>query len=273
MKDPAQYEVYAIKYAQSMRPASDYFMGADPHDGPLPIFYYVWLIKNADRVLLVDTGFNAARAQTRNRDFLRCPIEALTSLGVAPEDIDTVVITHLHYDHAGNMDKLPNARFVLQESEMNFATGRYMRHKLMRAPFELSDVQLMVALNYGGRVDFVSGDIDLADGIRLHHVPGHSLGLQALTVETARGRLCLASDAAHFYANIDSGKPFPIIANVGNALDSQDKTLRLAGSPNRLIPGHDPAVAEMYDAIANDRLIFDLTSPVNNTIKGLGPHL
>lgn len=260
MMKPTQYEVYAIKYAQSMRPASDYFMGADPHDGPLPIFYYVWLIKNADRLILVDTGFNAARAMSRNRDFLRCPIEALAGLGVAPEDIDTVVITHLHYDHAGNMDKLPNARFVLQESEMAYATGRYMRHKFMRVPFELSDVQSMVALNYGGKVDFANGDTDLADGIRLHHVPGHSLGLQALTVQTTRGRICLASDAAHFYANINSGQPFPIIANVGDALDSQDRVLRLAGSADRLIPGHDPAVAEMYASIENDSMTFDLAS-------------
>ncbi|MDF1750013.1 MAG: N-acyl homoserine lactonase family protein, partial [Alphaproteobacteria bacterium] len=164
--------------------------------------------------------------------------------------------------HAGNMDLLPNARFVLQESEIHFATGRNMRHRLMRAPFELSDVQLMVALNYGGRVDFSYGDTDLAPGVRLYHVPGHTHGLQALTVETKKGRLCLASDAAHFYDNIRLGQPFPIVSDVGKMLDSQERVLQLAGSMDQLIPGHDPAVAKRFESVPGDALTFDLTRPI-----------
>jgi glyoxylase-like metal-dependent hydrolase (beta-lactamase superfamily II) len=262
MTPDSTYEVFALQYAQSMRPRSDYFMGADPHDGPEPIYYYVWLIRNEERTILVDTGFNAERAKTRRRDFQRCPIAALSNLGVAPEDIDTVVITHLHYDHAGNMDLLPNARFILQESEIHFATGRNMRHWLMRAPFELSDVQLMVALNYGGRVDFSDGDSQLAPGVHLYHVPGHTHGLQAVTVETKMGRLCLASDAAHFYDNIRLGQPFPIVSDVGKMLDSQERVVKLAGGTDMLIPGHDPAVTKRFHHISGDELTFDLTRPV-----------
>lgn len=261
MTPPAPFEAYAVQYARSVRPVSDYYMGADPHDGSEPIHYYVWVLRRGAEVILVDTGFSAERAVARNRDFSRCPIEALAALGIAPADVGTVVITHLHYDHAGNMDKLPGARFVLQEEEMRFATGRHMRHGLMRAPFELSDVQLMVALNYGGRVDFVDGDAELTEGVRLHHVPGHSLGLQAVTVETDAGRLCLASDAAHFYGNIDRGRPFPIVADVARTLDGHDRVARLAGDTLRLIPGHDPAVAERYTPLPDDPLIFDLTRP------------
>ncbi|WP_136637654.1 N-acyl homoserine lactonase family protein [Pseudooceanicola onchidii] len=258
---PDTWEAYAVQYARSIRPVSDFYMGADPHDGSEPIFYYVWVLRRGEEVILVDTGFNAARAAARKRELIRCPIEALAALGIAPGDVDTVVITHLHYDHAGNMDKLPNARFVLQDEEMRFAIGRHMRHDLMRVPFELSDVQLMVALNYGGRVDFVDGDAELTDGVRLHHVPGHSLGLQAVTVRTRAGWLCLASDAAHFYGNIDRGRPFPIVADVARTLDGHDRVTRLAGDRSRLIPGHDPAVAERYDPLPADPMIFDLTRP------------
>lgn len=257
------YDVFALQYAQSLRPRSDYFMGSDPHDGPEPIHYYVWLIRNAHRTVLIDTGFNAERAVARKRDFQRCPIEALASVGVEPQDVDTVVITHLHYDHAGNMDKLPAARFVLQDAEMVFATGRSMKHAMLRAPFELSDVQLMVAMNYGGRVDFVDGDAQLAPGIRLHHVPGHSLGLQAVTVDTAIGRLCLASDAAHFYDNIRLDLPFPIIADVARALDSQDKVMALAGDRRHLVPGHDPEIARLFPTLPHDPLTFDLTARIS----------
>ena len=261
MTERPEYEAYALLYARSVRPVTDFFLGADPHDGEAAINYYVWVLRRGARVILVDTGFNAERARTRRRDFIRCPIAALSTLGIAPEDVDTVVITHLHYDHAGNMDLLPRARFLLQDEEMRFSTGRYMRHGRMRAPFELSDVQLMVALTYGERVDFVDGDSDLAPGIRLHHVPGHSPGLQALTVETRAGRLCLASDAAHFYDNITRGDPFPIVADVGRTLDGHARVAGLAGHPARLIPGHDPAVAERYEPIPGDDLTFDLTRP------------
>lgn len=253
-----EYEVHAIQYGRAVRPSSDYFLGTDPHERPTPIFYYVWLIRNADRCILVDTGFDAQRAQARGREFLRCPTEGLRSLGVDPADIDTVVITHLHYDHAGNLNLFPNARFVLQDEEMRFATGRHIRHSLIQAPFELSDVLDMVMHNFAGRVRFVDGAHDLTEGVRLHHVPGHSMGLQAVTVNTRRGRLCLASDTAHFFDNIDLGSPFRVTTDVAQTLEGHDRVLELAGGYEKLIPGHDPKVAELYPAHHLDDLIFVL---------------
>ncbi len=258
-----QYEVYAVQYGHvPERRSTENFLGGDPHEGaPMPLHFYVWLIRGHGRVILVDTGFNEERAAKRGRTIARHPIDALAGLDVAPGDIDTVIITHLHYDHAGNMDRVPNARFVLQEEEMRYATGRYMRHALIRHPFELGDVQLMVALNYGERVDWVAGDAEIAPGIRVHHLPGHSLGLQAVTVDTAAGRICLASDVAHFYDNITHGRPFPITADVAGQLDGQEAVRQLAGRPELLIPGHDPRVNDMFEPIPGDPLIFDLTRP------------
>ncbi len=261
MTQASQYEVYAIQYAQSLRPRHEYFLGEDPHDGPAPIFYYVWLLRSPDRDILVDTGFNARRAQQRKRDFLRCPTDGLRRLGVSAGDVKTVVLTHLHYDHAGNMDLFPEARFVLQDAEMRHATGRSMRHGLLRSPFELEDVLATVTNVFAGRVDFVSGRETIAPGVEVHPAPGHSPGLQALTVETARGRLCLASDAAHFYANITSGRPFPITVDLAAHLDGHDSVLRLAGGWERLIPGHDPAVAGLYPAHPEDPLTFVVSEP------------
>lgn len=261
MTTPPFFEVYAIQYAASRRPSREFFLGADPHDGPAPINYFVWLIRNGDRYILVDTGFSATRAAARGRDFIRCPTEGLGQLGVAAEDVDTVIITHLHYDHAGNLDLFPNATFILQDEEMRYATGRYMRHGLMRVPFELSDVLLMVSHNYAGRVRFVNGSVDLEPGIGLHHLPGHSLGLQAVTVNTGRGRLCLASDTVHFFDNARLGSPFPITAHVGQALDGHEAAIALAGGYDRLIPGHDPRVTEIYPAHPADPLIFCLHMP------------
>ena len=258
------YEVYAIEYGRvPARTGAENMMGGDPHEtNATPLHFYVWLVRNAERTILVDTGFNAERAARRGRTIDRNPIEALARLGVAPGDVDTVIITHLHYDHAGNMDLLPNARFVLQDEEMRFATGRAMRHALMRHPFELGDVQLMVALNYAERVDWVQGDADIAPGVRVHHVPGHSMGLQAVTVDTTAGRICLASDTVHFHDNLDRGRPFPITADMVRHLEGQEKVSRLADPADLLIPGHDPRVNSTFAAVDADPLIFDLTRPI-----------
>jgi glyoxylase-like metal-dependent hydrolase (beta-lactamase superfamily II) len=257
----ALYDVYAIQYAQSLRHSSEFFLGEDPHNGPHPIFYYIRLIRNAERTIVVDTGFNAERAERRQRHLLRCPTEGLAALGVDAGAVETVILTHLHYDHAGNIDKFPRAEFILQDEEMRYATGRAMRHKLVRAPFELGDVLEVVTQNFSGRVRFVSGSEEIAPGVMVHHVPGHSRGLQAVTVETARGRLCLASDAAHFYDNILLANPFRIITDVPATLDGHERVQRLAGSGDRLIPGHDPQVMALFPLHPADALSCELSQP------------
>ncbi|HET7793207.1 MAG TPA: MBL fold metallo-hydrolase, partial [Rhizobacter sp.] len=95
------YEVYAIRYASMPRRRSQNFLPPDAHDGPMPMDFFVWLIKSGARSILVDTGFSAATGLERERNFLRCPIQALVALGVAPGQVHDVVLTHLHYDHAG----------------------------------------------------------------------------------------------------------------------------------------------------------------------------
>lgn len=266
MTAPPHYEVYAIQYARSLRASSDYFLFPDPHDGPLPILYYVWLIRGGGRTILVDTGFSAERAVTRKRDFLRCPSEGLKVLGVTPEAIDSVVLTHLHYDHAGNIPLFPHSEIVVQDEEVRFATGRYMRYPPVRAPFEADDVVALVRSNFNGRVRFVAGDETLAPGIGLHLIGGHTYGLQSVTVTTRRGLVVLASDAAHFYENISLENPFPIVADVPRMMAGHERLLRLAPTPAHLVPGHDPLVAELYPQVAGDPLIFDLTAELSGPV-------
>src|SRR5690242_19986132 len=123
-----QHEIYAIRYARRDARRTDHFVGGDPHDAPMPMDYFTWVIRDGERIVLVDTGFTAAVAKARKREHLRCPIEALSLLDIAPESVREVVQTHLHYDHVGNFYKLPNARFHLTDKEMAFATGRYMKY-------------------------------------------------------------------------------------------------------------------------------------------------
>ena len=244
------YEIYAIKYAHHERNASANFLGGDPHDGPMPLDYFVWLIRGQGREIVVDTGFNAAVAAKRARR-ITLPVEkGLQLMQVEAAAVKDVVITHLHYDHVGNFDLFPQATFHLQDLEMQYATGRCMTVDAMRHAYELEDVVGMVRRVYAGRVRFHDGDGELAPGVTLHHVGGHTLGLQVVRVATRRGWVVLASDASHFYANMEQQRPFPIVYNVGDMVEGWRRAQALAESPAHVIPGHDPLVMERYPAPA-----------------------
>lgn len=254
------YEIYAIRYA-TMSPRTPHmnFLVPDPHDTTAAdLDYFVWLIRGGGREILVDTGFAEPEAKLRGRKLSLNPADALEKFGVSPDSIKDVVVTHLHYDHAGNLDRFPNARFHLQDREMAFATGRCMCAGTLRHPFSVEDVTLMVRHVYNERVTFHNGDGEIAPGVTLHRVGGHSDGLQVVRVLTERGPVVLASDAAHYYANMHRRSPFSIVYNVGDMFDAWDIVNRLAGHPDRAIPGHDPLVSEIYPRASDNVDAFAL---------------
>ena len=243
------YELYAIRYAMRHANRSEHFIGGDPHDSPMPMDYFVWLARCGDHNVLIDTGFTEVVAARRGRQFLHCPIDTLAALGVAADTVQDIILTHLHYDHSGNFDQFANASFHLQEKELQFATGKYMRHPRMSYSFEVEDVCGIVRMNYKQRVMFHDGDDNLCPGITLHGTGGHSAGLQFVSVHTKRGWVVLASDAAHFYENMDSGRPFTVAYHVGEMLESFDRLCKVAPSHDHIIPGHDPLVMRLYPAV------------------------
>ena len=255
------YEVYAIKYAHHARRRSENFIGGDPHDGPMPLDYFVWLIRGGGREVVVDTGFSAAVAAKRGRDHIRCPTAGLRLLGTESKTVRDVVITHLHYDHVGNFDLFPAATLHLQDLEMRYATGRYMGHECFRGAYDVEDVVGMVRRVYEDRVRFHEGDAELAPGISLHLIGGHTMGLQVVRVQTRRGWVVLASDASHFYANMEETRPFPIVWSVADMVDGYRKLGALAQSPAHIIPGHDPLVLERYPSARTglEKWVVDLT--------------
>lgn len=246
------YKVIALRYATRPARRAEHFLGGDPHDGPMAMDYYVWVVQGHGRTVIVDCGFDADVAARRGRSLLRCPVESLRLLGIDPDTVEDVVLTHLHYDHVGNLDRFPRARFHLQEPDLHFAVGRHMRHAHLRAPFELEDVVRLVRLNYAGRASIHAGVVELHPGITLHPAPGHSPGLQFVRVETARGAVVLASDVSHFYENIESDRPFTIAVDVAAMLDSFERVRRAASSAAHIIPGHDPLVMQRFPAVSPD---------------------
>jgi glyoxylase-like metal-dependent hydrolase (beta-lactamase superfamily II) len=241
-----EYEVFALKYAKREGRRSENFVGGDPHDAPMPMDYFVWVVKGGGRLFVVDTGFTEKVAQQRKRTFLRCPVRSLGLLGIDAATVEDVILTHLHYDHVGNFSGFPRARFHLQEKEMGYATGRYMKYPYFSHAFEADDIVGMVQLNFAGRVEFYNGAHDLAPGLALHPAPGHTAGLQIVRVHTARGWLVLASDATHYYENFQTNRMFSTAFHLSDMVDSYRLLEQLAVSPECIVPGHDPLVMRHY---------------------------
>jgi len=244
------YEVFAIKYATRNARRSDHFVGGDPHDAPMPMDYFVWLIRNNARTVVVDTGFTREVGEARKRTFLRSPAEGLALMDVKAADVKDVIITHMHYDHVGTFHDFPKAQFHLQDEEMAFATGRQMRHARFRHSIEVENVVGMVRLLFGDRVTFHRGDEELAPGISMHHIGGHTPGLQSVRVNTKRGWVVLASDATHYYEHIEKDRCFVTVYNIGDTLEGYTKLRRLAASERHIVPGHDPLVMQRYPAVS-----------------------
>jgi len=253
------YEVLALKYAETVRASRDFYIFQDPHDGPLPISYFLWVVRNEERTIVVDTGFEEAAAKERGRRLLRHPAAALKAVGIEASRVETVILTHLHYDHAGAVRSFPKADFIVQDREVSFATGRAMRHPPCRMPFDAENVVDIVRANFQSRLRFVDGDKEVAPGVSVHLIGGHSTGLQVVRVDTAIGPLVLASDATHFYDNITLKNPFPILACLPDMCAGHERIFELGAERGRVVPGHDPLVEKIFPGHKDDNMAFDLT--------------
>lgn len=262
------WEVYALKYAErNTRTRADSFLFDDDHSSPHAMDYFIWVLKSESQTIVVDTGYDAAEASRRDRPILRDPAKALEALDIRAEDVDTVIITHLHYDHAGGLDRFPNARFHLQKAEMEYATGPCMCGGVLQMPFTVDHVCEMVRKVYSGRVIFHDGDGLVSDGVSVHCIGGHSRGLQAVRVKTSSGYLCLASDASHYYENFISHKPFPIVVDMEAMIEGFGKIQALASQQSLVVPGHDPLVTRLFPVVGTSGFSWRLDK---GTIQPIG---
>ena len=243
------YEIFAIKYAEVGRKAWGNFVDGDPHeDSDMPLDYFVWAIVGDGRTIVVDTGFDGTMAKKRQRKIVHPVEEGLEAAGIAHSGVKDVIITHMHYDHCGNGALFPNARFHMQDTEMEYVTGRCMCHHQINHAFEPEDVSRMVYRVFAGHVQFHDGVDEVAPGITVHKIGGHTKGLQCVRVPTARGHVVLASDATHFYQHIDTRRVFRVLYNLADMVEGYNTLERLASSKAHVIPGHDPLVLERYPA-------------------------
>jgi glyoxylase-like metal-dependent hydrolase (beta-lactamase superfamily II) len=246
----APYRIYAVRYAHRECTTSECFYG-DYHASPMAMDYFVWALTNGTETVVVDLGFTEAVGTRRGRQFLRCPSQGLAELGVDCTSVQHVILSHFHYDHVGNYALFPHATFYVQDAEMAFYTGRHASQGAFRHSIEVDDVGALVRLNYERRLAFVDGSREIVPGIAVHHVGGHTAGMQIVTVAHARGQAVVASDASHYYRNFSERIPFNTLHDLPRMYAAFATILELASSEDLVLPGHDPLVLERLTKVGD----------------------
>jgi glyoxylase-like metal-dependent hydrolase (beta-lactamase superfamily II) len=247
------YAVTAIRYGRLVASRARLFFRYESYgepDAEAEMAYYFWLLRGAGETILVDTGFDAAVGRRRGRTCLVEPVAALERLGVAPADVTTVVVTHFHYDHIGNLDAFPAARLVVPRRELEFWTGPVARRAQFAEHVEPDEIAHVQRAAVEGRVRITDGDEEIAPGIRAIAVGGHSPGQQLTVVETGASPVVLASDAVHFYEELERDRPFAVVADLEAMYRAYDVLRGLAADRGAVVlPGHDPRVMERFPSI------------------------
>jgi len=244
-----EYSIDAIRYADSPHdPVADLVIGG-PKDETVDTIYAIWLIRGGGRNILFDSGFHRARwfKEWTIKNYLQ-PDKAVALAGVKPEEITDVVISHAHWDHLGGIDLFPKATVWIQREEYRYYTADAWQPGGDHGGIDPEDIQELVRLNTAGRVRLIEGDdVELFPGIRAYTGGRHTFASQYLRVE-GHPPFVLASDNVYLYRNMIEHKPSATFsesdypANLAN----QKRMIELAGSVDRVIPGHDALQTQKY---------------------------
>jgi glyoxylase-like metal-dependent hydrolase (beta-lactamase superfamily II) len=244
------YSIQAIRYATIRDfPVSALVMGA-PENEKIDIAMVLWLIRGGGHTILFDSGFHRDKWLAEfpsTADFLR-PDEAVRLAGVAPDAVTDIVVSHAHWDHMGGIDLFPKATVWIQKEEFAYYTGDAWQPGGQHGGIDPEDVQALVRLNTEGRVRLVGGDdVEILPGIRAYTGARHTFASQYIRVD-GDPPFVLASDNAYLYRNLAQHKPSATFSEADQAANvrNQARMVTLAGSADRVVPGHDPKQFERF---------------------------
>ncbi|MGP3534342.1 N-acyl homoserine lactonase family protein [Microbacterium sp. RD1] len=249
-----RYEVVIVRYGTRSTVRSEVYLnyplyGED--DAPIEMDYFIWVVRNAVRTILVDTGFSPRGGERRGRATLIAPPDAWRALGVTPEQAPLIVLTHAHYDHVGNITHFPDSTIVTAARELDFWSGPHAHHPLFSHSVEDDELDALRAAVGDGRVETFTGSRTVAPGVEVIEIGGHTPGQSVVRVQTTEGPVLLASDAVHYYEELDRAMPFTSVADLVAMYEGFDRIRALvaAGDVRHVVAGHDPATLERFAAL------------------------
>jgi len=237
-----EYSIQAIRYADSQGDSvADLVMGA-PRNETIDTVFVVWLIRGGGRNILFDSGFHREKwfKYFPVTDYLR-PDEAVKLAGVKPDEVTDIVISHAHWDHMGGIDLFPKATVWIQKDEFRYYTGDAWQVDGDHDGIDPEDARELVRLNTEGRLRLVDGDnMEIFPGIRAYTGARHTYASQYLRVEGSPS-FVLASDNCYLYRNLAEHKASATFSKADEPanIKNQERMIELAGSVDRIVPGHD----------------------------------
>ena len=245
-----EYSIEAIRYGTIREfPVSELVIGA-PEAEKIDIAMVVWLVRGGGRNVLFDSGFHREKWLKEFpafADYLR-PDEAVRLAGVRPEDVTDVVISHAHWDHMGGIDLFPKATVWIQKQEFAYYTGDAWQPGGKHGGIDPEDVKALVQRNTEGRLRLVDGDnVEILPGIRAYTGARHTWASQYIRVD-GNPPFVLASDNCYLYRNLGERKASATFSEADQPANirNQARMGELAGTPDRVVPGHDPAQFERF---------------------------
>ena len=248
-----RYEIYAVRYATLANfPVWSLIAGAE-RTRRMDIAMMIWVLKGADgRIAIVDSGFHRDRyfQQYTVKDFLK-PSDALAPLGIKADDVTDILLTHMHWDHAGGIDLFPSARVWVQKDEYDYYAGDAWQSRTTHGGIDPEDVLEIVRRNTQGKVTFVRGDDETSlSGIAFGIGGRHTWQSQFVSAQTPTRTVVLASDNMYLYENLDRHTAIAQTLDAASNLRTQERMRTLASEPRLVVPGHDPAVFDRFPKVS-----------------------
>ena len=236
-----EYSIQAIRYASAEGEVAGLVMGA-PKGEKISIAMVVWLIRGGGHNILFDSGYHRDTflKYFPATEYIR-PDQAVKLANVEPEEITDIVISHAHWDHLGGIDLFPKATVWIQKEEFRYYTADAWQPGGNHGGIDPEDVRQLVKLNTEGRLRLVDGDnVEIFPGIRAYTGARHTFASQYLRVD-GNPPFVLASDNCYLYRNLAEHKASATFSEADQAanLKNQARMIELAGSADRVVPGHD----------------------------------
>jgi glyoxylase-like metal-dependent hydrolase (beta-lactamase superfamily II) len=251
------YEIYAAKYAGPFTSKLAFLLFNQGWDQDIDRYYYIWVVKGPTETILVDTGVGMTVAADRKLKGYVNPVDVAARIGVKPNDVTKVVITHMHWDHVGGMEMMPKAYpkavFYVQKREYDFWTKHPVaKRKIFAGGADPLAYKLMQEMEGSPRLQIVNGDVNISPGLDIMLGPGHTIGTQSLAVTTAKGTAVVASDCGHLARNFKEDTPSILITDLIGWMETYDKVRAKASSVDLCFPGHDAGMLLNYPKVAED---------------------
>lgn len=244
-QDDERYQVVIVKYGARVASRSEvylnYHLYREP-DGPIGMDYFFWILRSPHRILVVDTGFSPAGGHSRGRTQFAPVPDLMRAFGVEPTSGHCVILTHAHYDHAGNLGLFTNSSVVMAARELSFWSGSCSGRLLFHHSVDDDDLTYVRRVEREGRLCLFSGSRIVAPGVEVLEVGGHTPGQCMVKVSTSEGSVLLASDAVHYYEEYERDRPFTSVANLVEMYEAFDRIRAMidGGEVQHLVAGHDP---------------------------------